>query len=672
MATGSTSAARLARAVVTAFALSFFLTAGSAARSEPSVQSTPVKVMHTYPVTLVTGDRVVLTALSNGKQAVSVADRPAASDGVSPSFHAVKQNGDLYVWPADLGIYIDRLLDRELFNVSKLVRQGYADKASSSIPVIVDYESAAPNGPLPGGVTATRALPSIGGFAGREAKAKAHVFGQALDEQLAIDAPAIDKGQTQQLAQTGPFAGIDTIYLDQKVKASLAVSVPQIGAPQAWAAGFDGTGVDVAVLDTGIDKTHPDLQGKVVQEANFTTDATAADGNGHGTHVASTVAGSGAASGGLRKGVAPGAELMNGKVLDGNGNGQESWVIAGMEWAATNGAEVISMSLQAGVTDGTDPVSQAANQLTEANGVLFTVAAGNFGSAAQTVTSPGAANQALTVGAVDSTDTIAGFSGRGPRLGDYAVKPDITAPGVNIIAARGAGTALGTPFDAFYTTLSGTSMATPHVAGSAAILKQEFPLMTPAQLKAALASTALPGPYTVYQQGAGRVDVKRAYSQKVYATNAPVDFGYFPYPHGNDVPVTKTVGYSNYTAAAVTLNLTVEVTGATGTAAAPGLITTSAPSVTVPAGGTASVNVTVDTRVGDPSLYGGVIKAQTADGAVVVRTVLGFYKEDVRYNLTVDGIARDGRPAQGISWIDVVNADDTTKFQQTVGLGQAP
>ncbi|MCI0686408.1 MAG: S8 family serine peptidase [Sporichthyaceae bacterium] len=282
--------------------------------------------------------------------------------------------------------------------------------------------------------------------------------------------------------------------------------------------------------------------------------------------MASTVAGSGAASGGQRRGVAPGAELMNGKVLDNFGNGQESWVIAGMEWAATNGADVISMSLQAGVTDGTDPVSQAVNQLTEANGVLFTIAAGNFGSARETVTAPGAANQALTVGAVDKSDVLAGFSGRGPRAGDFAIKPDITAPGVDIIAARAAGTSLGTPVDDSYTMLSGPSMATPHVAGAAAILRQAFPSLTPAQLKAALMSTAVPGPYSVYEQGAGRVDVARAYSQKVYATNSPADFGYFPFPHDNDTPVTRTIGYANHTDADVTLDLTVDVTAEDGSA----------------------------------------------------------------------------------------------------------
>src|SRR4051812_33884613 len=128
--------AGLAVAILLAFALLLCLAAGSAARAEPSAQA-PARVAHTYPVTLVTGDRVVLNSLSNGKQSITVADSSAAdaNAAVSPSFHAVKQNGDLYVWPADIGGYIGTLLDQELFNVSKLVRQGYADEASSSIPI---------------------------------------------------------------------------------------------------------------------------------------------------------------------------------------------------------------------------------------------------------------------------------------------------------------------------------------------------------------------------------------------------------------------------------------------------------------------------------------------------------------------------------------------------------
>ena len=330
------------------------------------------------------------------------------------------------------------------------------------------------------------------------------------------------------------------------------------------------------------------------------------------------------------------------------------------------------MSLQGGQTDGTDPMAQAVNRLTADDGVLFTIASGNFGNAEQSLTTPGAATSALTVGAVDKSNVLAGFSGRGPRLGDFAIKPDITAPGVDIVAPRAAGANLGPIVDQIYMMISGTSMATPHVAGAAAILKQQFPLWTPQQLKSALVSTAVPGPYSVYQQGGGRVDVARAFSQKVYATPAPVDFGFFPFPHDNPEQVTKTITYTNGTAAAVTLNLTIDVTGRDGTPSAPGQVTASASSVTVPAGGTASVDVTVDEGVGTPNLYGGFVTAQSGDGSVVVRTPIGFYLEPEMYTLTVDGIARDGRAARGISWIDVINADDTTKFVRRADLFNGP
>jgi subtilisin family serine protease len=649
----------------------------SAAGVAPSAGSANARatVKRSHVITLVTGDRVVLNVLSNGKQTATVNDPAGPSDrkNVFRSFNAVEENGDLYVYPVELGPYIGKQLDRQLFNLTALVEQGFGDKASATLPVIVTLENSATRKTLPGGITKTRTLQSIDGLAGRELKRRAKEFGRALKTQVATDAPALRQRKAGRFWRSGPFAGIRGVYLDEKVKPALAQSVPQIGAPAAWAAGFDGTGMDVAVLDTGIDSTHPDLAGKVVAERNFSDAPSATDAFGHGTHVASTVAGSGAGSGGLRKGVAPGAKLLNGKVLNDFGSGLDSWIIDGMEWAADNGAEVISMSLQGGMTDGTDPMAQAVNNITATKGVLFTIAAGNFGFFGdQSVTTPGTANSALTVGAVSKADVLADFSGRGPRLGDFAIKPDVTAPGVDIIAARAAGTALGPIVDDIYTMISGTSMATPHAAGAAAILKQEFPLWTPEQLKSALVSTAVPGPYSVYQQGGGRIDVARAFSQKVYATPAPIDFGFFPFPHDTPEQVTKTITYTNGNATPVTLGLTVEVTAKDGTPAAPGQITTSASSVTVPAGGTASVNVTVDEGVGNPSLYGGFITATSGDGSVVVRTPVGFYKEPEMYNLTVDGIARDGRPARGISWIDVVNADDTTKFVGRADLFNGP
>ena len=117
--------------------------------------------------------------------------------------------------------------------------------------------------------------------------------------------------------------GVERIWLDGVVHASLDESVPQVGAPEVWAEGFDGSGVTIAVLDTGIDETHPDVAGRVIAAENFSTSPEVTDLHGHGTHVASIAAGNGAASDGQFTGVAPRADLVNAKVLDDTGQGSE-------------------------------------------------------------------------------------------------------------------------------------------------------------------------------------------------------------------------------------------------------------------------------------------------------------------------------------------------------------
>jgi subtilisin family serine protease/photosystem II stability/assembly factor-like uncharacterized protein len=570
-----------------------------------------------YSVTLITGDRVLFEVFPDGRQAARVDPAPRGEGLPAPTFETLGSSGDLYVFPSDAARYLDDKLDRELFNVTELVAQGFHDGASESLPLIVDYERTV--GVLPPALDRVDTLESIDAAAARQPRGKAAAFGRAVAEQARRAAPA----------DPGLFAGIEKIWLDQTVEATLAESVPQIGAPTVWDGGYDGTGIVVAVLDTGIDATHPDLAGAVVDAFNFTNSPSETDRHGHGTHVASIVAGSGAASGGARKGVAPGAGLLNGKVLADNGFGSTSWIIAGMEWAARDkGADIVSMSLASVSTDGSDPMSQAVDSLTSAYGTLFVAAAGNAGPRAETVAAPGAASAALTVGAVDKSDGLAGFSSRGPRVGDFAIKPDITAPGVSIVAARASGTSLGTPVDDLYTQASGTSMATPHVAGAAALLAQRRPDWDPAELKAALVTTAEPGPYSIYQQGGGRVDVARAVGQTtVLATPAPLDLGFFPWPHEGRDPVTKTVTYTNLSDIELSLALALEVADEDGQAPRRGMLALGSTSVTLAPSASQEVEISLDSLLGATGAYGGYLVARDEGGAVVLRTPVGFYKQ---------------------------------------------
>ncbi|MBB5789625.1 S8 family serine peptidase [Jiangella mangrovi] len=642
-----------------------------AATAEPAgpAESPPLAVpAGGVTVTLITGDRVHVTTAADGRAAATV-DPAARADGTVPGFHEQEIDGHLYVVPADVAPLVPDLLDRALFDVTALIGQGYDDASSDVLPVIVEATASAAAaargiaGPQLPAVTPTDSLESIGAVAADVDKDAAAALADALTGARPMDSPAARTAA----AAAGPLAGVEKIWLDQTMSTVDEDSAPQVGAPEAWAAGFTGDGVTVAVLDTGIDSTHPDLAGKVVAEANFSVSDSTTDRYGHGTHVASIVAGTGAASDGQRRGIAYEADLMNVKVLDDGGSGPMSEVIAGMEWAVDNGADVVNLSLgvRGGYTDGTDPASQAVNELSAESGALFVIAAGNDGPGDGTVTTPGAATSALTVGAVDKQNGLAGFSSRGPRAGDFALKPDVTAPGVGIIAARAAGAVIGTPVGDDYLALDGTSMATPHVAGAAALLAQQRPEWTGPDLKAALASTTSPNEaLTVYEQGTGRIDLARATSQQVVATTGPLDAGYFPYPQDDAQPVTRTVTYHNTGSAPVVLSLAASVTDEDGAAPAPGMVTLGAPTVTVPAGGTADAAVTVDPAAGDYGLYGGRLVA-TGPGGVSVRTALGFHKESERYDLTVRGIARDGRPAGGISLVDVVNVDDTSVFAAT-------
>ncbi|KON88001.1 hypothetical protein AF332_14995 [Sporosarcina globispora] len=433
----------------------------------PTIQAPQPKensrMVDTHKVTLVTGDVVTVEKYSDGKL---VATLVPSEDGTPVAFTQKTIDGNNYLIPDNATPFLAAgQMDEELFNITKLIEYGYDDAQQSSIPLIVTEESGndaaeseSVDEAVSTGASKTVDLPSVNAVAVKTNKKHAKKFWDAVDGEAIANQ-----------AQPELMEGIKKIWLDKPVHALLDKSVPQIGAPTAWGAGYDGKGVKVAVLDTGIDPNHPDFKNSnyenIVKEAkSFVEGEDFVDHHGHGTHVASTIAGSGAASGGKNKGVAPGAELLIGKVLSDAGGGTESGIIAGMQWAVQEKADIVSMSIGTNQpSDGTDPISQAVNNLSEASSTLFVIAAGNAGSTKGSVGSPGAAEKALTVGAVDKSQTefLAAFSSRGPVINNYRVKPEITAPGVGIVAARAAGTTMGTPIDANYTSANGTSMATP-------------------------------------------------------------------------------------------------------------------------------------------------------------------------------------------------------------------
>jgi subtilisin family serine protease len=307
---------------------------------------------------------------------------------------------------------------------------------------------------------------------------------------------------------------VDYIWPDLPVHTCLDVSVPRIQAPQVWEAGFRGEGIKIGIVDTGIDPTHADFAGRVAAMTSL-VGGNGTDDNGHGTHVASIAAGTGAASGGKYRGVAPAANLYVAKVLDAQGGGMMSGVMAGIEWAVDQEVHVINLSLgSSGPCDGTDALSTLCDQAVQQHGVVICTAAGNAGPGVSTVGSPGCARWVITIGAVDDADKVTNFSSRGPTA-DGRVKPDIVFPGAGIVAAQAQGTALGSVVAPGYVELSGTSMATPHATGCVALLLQARPGLTPNQVKWTLLVTALELGENPNAEGSGRGDVFAAYQKLV-------------------------------------------------------------------------------------------------------------------------------------------------------------
>ncbi len=316
---------------------------------------------------------------------------------------------------------------------------------------------------------------------------------------------------------------VDRIWPDLKVYSCLDVSVPLVRAPDVWQAGFSGLGVRIAMLDTGIDLEHPDFLGRIAAVADFTGEGIA-DISGHGTHVAGIAAGDGRASGGRYAGVAPSADLYIGKVLDAEGSAFMSDVMVAIDWAVKQNVNVINLSLSgAPPGDGTDALSETCDLVVE-RGIVICVAAGNSGPSPGTIGPPGCARQVITVGASTDDDTILEASSRGPTA-DGRVKPDVVFPGAGIISCRAMGTSLGTALNSAYSEASGTSMSTPHATGTAALLLEAEPGLTPSEIKRLVMGGATDLGLEENSEGAGRGDAYAAFLSSRLPLAEPVNPG---------------------------------------------------------------------------------------------------------------------------------------------------
>ncbi len=290
------------------------------------------------------------------------------------------------------------------------------------------------------------------------------------------------------------------VYIPDEISAGTATdNVWGIEAIKAHESVYTGAGIRIAVLDTGFDMDHPDFKERNLTAFSFVPDETAEDKHGHGTHCIGIACGR-TNTKGMRYGVATEADIYAGKVLSNQGSGAQSWVLDGMTWAANHGCHVLSMSLGSKVFPGQsyDIAYERAAQFALSKGTLIVAAAGNESKRSENrfspVGSPADCPSILAVGAIDSSRQIADFSNRAINKDGQV---DIVAPGVSVHSSW--------PMPGRYRILSGTSMATPHVAGIMALLFEKYPDATPEIIRERLAAIAERLEIPVEDAGAGLV-----------------------------------------------------------------------------------------------------------------------------------------------------------------------
>ena len=345
-----------------------------------------------------------------------------------------------------------------------------------------------------------------------------------------IDAVAVDIPASK-IKVLSRIPEVKFIADDSKVTTQMEIVRGSVSSDQVDDLGFDGQGIGVEVLDTGV-YPHEDLTAngnRIVAFKDFVNNYTSPyDDNGHGTHVAGIIGGDGGSSKGKYKGIAPKSNIIGVKVMNKDGGGSTSDIVAGMQWVLRNkdkyNIRVMSLSLGSDpdLKEKDDPLVKGVN-VVWSKGIVVVTAAGNSGPEEYTINSPGISDKVITVGCSDSKgtieiedDSVADFSSRGPTVAKR-IKPDIVAPGVAVHSLKSNTNYKPTSKSVAskeknYTVQSGTSMSTPVISGAIALLLQKKPNISPEGVKKKLlkCTRKISGGRT--EQGRGLIDLKQLLS----------------------------------------------------------------------------------------------------------------------------------------------------------------